>query len=84
MGAKQTRKLPALESRLQSYFIQTSAAITVSLPTGAGEYVISSIFLKADSLTIAEEPPLFWQPSPAYVQHRCSAPPVLSPFLFCS
>lgn len=57
----QTKKLPPLKSHVQSYFIQTSTAITVS-SNRQSEYVISSIFLKADSLTIIEDPLLFWQP----------------------
>lgn len=58
---KQTKKLPPLKSHVQSYFIQTSTAITVSSHRQS-ECVISSIFLKADSLTIIEDPLLFWQP----------------------
>lgn len=57
----QTKKLPPLKSHVQSYFIQTSTAITASSHRQS-EYVISSIFLKADSLTIIEDPLLFWQP----------------------
>lgn len=59
---KQTEQLPPLKSHVQSYLIQTSTAITVS-PHRQSEYVISSIFLRADSLTIVEEPLLFWQPT---------------------
>ncbi len=55
------RKPLSLKSNVQSYFIHKSTAITVSSHRQS-ECVISSIFLKADSLTIIELPLLFWHP----------------------
>lgn len=60
-GTQTKAFLPAFKSHIQSYFIQRSTAITVSSHRQS-ECVISSIFLKADSLTITEQLLLFWQP----------------------
>lgn len=55
-----SEELASVKSNVQSYFIHMSTAITVSAQRRS-ECIISSVYLKADSLTITEQPLLLGQ-----------------------